>query len=87
MTARNDSDQLGLDRGVRYNHVSQPRGVRYNHVSQPRGVRYNPELQPLVSQLEDGPQPHAARARRVSVLRPAPSSSRYRWPKPFRIPA
>ena len=37
-TARNDSDQLGLDRGVRYNHVSQP-----------RGVRYNPELQPLVS--------------------------------------
>ena len=27
------------------------RGVRYNHVSQPRGVRYNPELQPLVSEL------------------------------------
>ena len=24
------------------------RGVRYNHVSQPRGVRYNPELQPRV---------------------------------------
>ena len=37
----------------------------------------------LVSQLEDGPQPHAARARRVSVLRPAPSSRRYRWPKPL----
>ena len=27
------------------------RGVRYNHVSQPRGVRYNRELQPLVSEL------------------------------------
>ena len=28
------------------------RGVRYNHVSQPRGVRYNRELQPLVSELD-----------------------------------
>ena len=37
-TARNDSDELGLDRGVRYNHWVQPRGVRYNHWVQPRGV-------------------------------------------------
>ena len=39
-TNRGESNvyQLGLDRGVRYNHVSQPRGVRYKHWVQPRGV-------------------------------------------------
>ena len=40
------------------------RGVRYNHVSQPRGVRYNPELQPLVSELDDA----AARVHVVVLL-------------------
>ena len=98
-TARNDSDQLGLDRGVRYNHVSQPRGVRYNHWVQPRAVttrvviRGRPATSRTllegqfdfhVSQLEDGPQPHAARARRVSVLRPAPSSCRNSMTPPAR---
>ena len=34
-TARNDSDELGLDRGVRYNHRVQPRGVRHNHWVEP----------------------------------------------------
>ena len=86
-TARNDSDQLGLDRGVRYNHWVQPRAVTTRVVIRGRPATSRTLLEGQfdfhVSQLEDGPQPHAARARRVSVLRPAPSSRRYRWPKPL----
>ena len=69
-TNRGESNvyQLGLDRGVRYNHWVQPRGVRYKHWVQPRAV---------TTRVVIRGRPATSRTlRRVSVLRPAPSSCR-----------
>jgi hypothetical protein len=79
-TARNDSDQLGLDRVVI--HVSQPLlvslswfnpGVRYNHWVQPRGVRYNHGVKTRVATtrvvIRGGPAPCAELA---CCVRPPP---------------